>query len=308
MTSRPHPTGAPAALTKLKIAVIGPGGIGSTFASQLAEVGHEVTLVARPNSQRLNQLQRDGGVARIGGSTVPIRATGALDEEIFYDLIIVTTLAHQVKPLLDPLQRSRASWIHFMFNVFDPELLQQRVGASRCSFGMPFVMSKLDAEGRLDAKITSRKTLHSDRRWVQLFQNAAIPSTLEPDMASWLRSHVPMCVAMESISVAAQRRGNGASWKEAVSVARGLREGFKVVTALDHTLHASKKALAASPILVNAAMLWSISRVTSFRELLATGAQECRSLIDDVIQAGEKGDAISQAGVQALLKIKPGAD
>lgn len=52
----------------VKIAVSGPGGIGSTFAFQLARAGHEVTVVAR--TKRLAQLQRDGA-RRIARLTVP---------------------------------------------------------------------------------------------------------------------------------------------------------------------------------------------------------------------------------------------
>ena len=45
----------------LRIAIIGIGGIGSTFAFQLVRAGHhEVTAVARPGSRRLEQLKRDG--------------------------------------------------------------------------------------------------------------------------------------------------------------------------------------------------------------------------------------------------------
>ena len=51
-------------LTKLplSIAVIDAGKIGSTFAYQLARAGHDVTVIARPDSLRLQQLQRDQGI------------------------------------------------------------------------------------------------------------------------------------------------------------------------------------------------------------------------------------------------------
>ncbi len=53
--------------TPLSIAVIGIGGIGSTFAYYLARAGHDVTVVARPGSPRLQQLQREGGIVRDTG-------------------------------------------------------------------------------------------------------------------------------------------------------------------------------------------------------------------------------------------------
>ena len=52
----------------LRIAVLGAGRIGSTFAFQLARVGHhEVAVVARPGSTRFQQLRRDGGIVNIKG-------------------------------------------------------------------------------------------------------------------------------------------------------------------------------------------------------------------------------------------------
>lgn len=48
-------------LGPLRIAVIGIGGVGSTFSFHLARHGgHEVTVVARPGSARLGQLLADG--------------------------------------------------------------------------------------------------------------------------------------------------------------------------------------------------------------------------------------------------------
>ena len=41
------------AKSPLSIAVLGVGRIGSTFAYQLSRAGHEVTVIARPDSPRL---------------------------------------------------------------------------------------------------------------------------------------------------------------------------------------------------------------------------------------------------------------
>lgn len=289
----------------LSIAVVGPGGIGSTFAYYLAQTGHDVTVVARPGSPRLKRLQQDGGVIRTSGDRSAMRVLPQLDENAPYDLVIVTTPVHQLEPLIEPLKRSRAACIHFMFNVFDPEALRQRMAGQPCTFGMPFVMGSLDQAGRLDARISkSRKTLHSDQRWVDLFADAGVPSAFEPDMASWLRSHVPMCIAMESISVAAQQRGKGASWREARTVASGLRAGFNIITGLGYRLHPSKTRLSQTPVAFLSVMLWSVSRVASFRNLLATGVQECVDLIETVVTAARSKPALG-AEVATLQAMSP---
>ena len=290
----------------LSIALIGVGGIGSTFAYHLARAGHDVTVVARPNSTRFQQLQRDGGIVSKIGERAEMRIADALNEQATYDLVIVTTAAHQIEVLLPALQRSKAQCVHFMFNTFTPEHLQDALGPERCTFGMPFVMATLEQEGRLNFTVSaSRKTLHNDQRWVTLFAGAGIPSAFEADMPLWLRCHAPMCIAMESISVLGQQRGGGASWSEAMAVARGVHGGFAIIKGLGYRLYPSSKGwVDASPTPLFACMLWGLSRVTSFRELLATGKNECRALIDAVTTAAKTKPGLV-ADVDALMSIRP---
>src|ERR1700742_1408777 len=124
---------------RLTIAVVGAGGIGSTFAYYLAQAGHDITVVARPGSPRLQQLRRDQGVVTASGSRPAMQVADQLDEAVCYDLVVVTTLAHQVDAVLPALQRSVAKAVQFMFNNFEPERLSAAVGEQRSSFGMPFV-------------------------------------------------------------------------------------------------------------------------------------------------------------------------
>ena len=273
----------------LKIGILGPGKIGSTFAFQLARVGkHDVTVIARPGSERFRQLQRDGGVIDVNGDHADMVAVDTLDEDVPYDLLIVTLLDRQTQDMLPKLQRSKARSIQFMFNTFHPERLQEAVGTSRCAFGMPFVQATLDVDGKLKATIGAggQKTIMSEQHWVDVFDAAGLPAALEPDMPLWLRCHVPMCIAMESVAVAGMRRGGGASWGEAMTLARGAHEGFKLVKGLGFTIYPNaKKLIDASPIPVFAATLWSMSRIASFREVLSTGKSECRTLVDVLVAA-----------------------
>ncbi len=288
----------------LRIAVIGLGGIGSTFAFQLARNTHDVTAVARPGSARLEQLRRDGGVINIKDERAELLVIDKLDEGIAYDLVLVTLPAHQVAAVLPPLQRSAAKWIQFMFNTFDPEVLREAVGPHRCSFGMPFVQGSLDPNGRLTARIGAggQKTKMNDERWVELFNTAGLPAVFEPYMLLWLRCHVPMCVAFESVSVAGKRRGGGASWSEALTIARGLREGFTLIQRLGYRLYPSGKArLHSAPAWVSASMLWFVSRIPSFRELLATGRNECIALVDVLVSAAQNAKpAVAVARIEAM--------
>jgi len=295
----PEPT------TPLRIAVLGVGRIGSAFAFQLATAGHhDVTVIARPGSPRLAQLQRDNGIVTVKGERAGVHITDTLDEQTPYDLVIVTLLAFQVDAVLPALSRSAAKSIQFMFVTFDPERLRDVVGAERCAFGMPFVQSDFDSEGRLKATIGAggQKTIMSQQRWVDVFTAAGLPAALEPDMPLWLRCHVPLSIAFEAISVAGVRRGGGASWAEAVVIAQGVRESYALIRGLGYPIYPRTKArIAAAPTPVIAAVLWTMSRIKSFRELLATGVNECRALVDLLVSAAPQAKPpVKVATIQAM--------
>jgi 2-dehydropantoate 2-reductase len=132
-----------------------------------------------------------------------------LDEQVPYDLILVTLQVQQVDKVLAGLQRSSAKWIQFIFNNFEPERLRDAVGAERCSFGMPFVQATVDEHGRLNAKIgvAGQKSKMNHLGYVEIFNAAGLPAIFEPDMLLWLRCHVPLAAAFESVCVAGMRRG-----------------------------------------------------------------------------------------------------
>lgn len=292
----------------LRIAVLGVGNIGSAFAFQLARTGgHDVTVIARPGSVRLAQLERDQAIVDIKGERASVRVAGKLDEKTPYDLLVVTLLAHQAELVLPDLQRSAAGCIQFMFNTFQPERLQAAVGPERCAFGMPFVQATLDGDGRLKVAIGAggQKSIMSRQRWVDVFNAAGLPAALEPQMPLWLRCHVPLCVAFESVSVAGVRRGGGASWGEVLVLSRGVHASFALIKALGYDVYpAAKRRIDASPVWVMATMLWFMSRIRSFRELLATGAAECAALVDAMLLAAPL--AKTPVAISAIEAMKPG--
>jgi 2-dehydropantoate 2-reductase len=290
---------------RLRIAILGVGKIGSAFAFQLARAGsHDVTVIARPASRRLQQLQDDQAIVDSKGQRASVRVTDALDELSPYDLVIVTLLAHQVDAVLAALQRSAALCIQFMFVTFEPERLLAAVGPERCALGMPFLQAMLDQDGRLKATIGAggQKTLMSRQRWVDLFNAAGLPATLEPDMPLWLRCHVPLTVALESVAAAGERRKGGAAWSEAMRLAAGVHESFALIKGLGYPLYPRLKVRIDSvPAWVLAAVLWTFSRIRSARELLATGKDECRALVDAMLAAAPRAKPpVREARIEAM--------
>ncbi len=291
----------------LRIAILGVGKIGSAFAFQLARVGgHDVTVIARPDSLRLAQLQGDQAIIDTKGERASVWVAGTLDEETPYDLVIVTLLAHQTEPLLPALRRSTARCIQFMFNTFQPERLSAAIGSERCAFGMPFVQATLDGDGRLKATIGAggQRTIMSEQRWVDVFNAAGLPAALEPEMPLWLRCHVPLCVAFESVSVAGERRGGGASWGEALVLARGVHASFALIKSLGYDVYPqAKRRIDGSPTWAVAMLLWLMSRIRSFRALLATGKGECCALVDTMVSVAALARA--PVAVSDIKAMKP---
>ena len=294
-------------LQPLQIAVVGVGGIGSTFAFHLARTGHhDITAIARPGSVRLQQLQRDSGIVSVKGEHAHMRVAEALDERTPYDLVLVTLLDHQVDAVLPALRRSEAKSIQFMFNTFNPERLQASLGAARCSFGMPFVQATVNKDGKLYARVggTGQKSMMDHQGWVELFLDAGLPAIFEPKMLLWLRCHVPLCIAFESVSVAGMRRGGGASWKQSMVLARGIQESYTLIQRLGYQIYPSGKSwLKVSPAWGLAGILWLMSRVRSFRELLAIGANECRMLVDVLVAHASQAEP--RVSVDKILAMKP---
>ena len=265
---------------------------------------HEVTAIARPGSQRLRQLEHDCGVVNTKDERAEMHAVDRLGEQTAYDLVLVTLPEYQVKAVLSVLGRSSAKWIQFMLNTFDPERLQAAVGAGRCSFGMPFVQGSIDPNGRVNAKIGAggQKSIMDKQECCDLFNASGLPANVEPDMLLWLGCHAPMCIAFESASVAGVRRGGGASWSEAMAIARGMKESFTLIRRLGYPLYPTGKArLDASPAFVTGSMLWIMSRIPSFRKLLATGLNECQALVDVLVKASAQvKPAVMVARIEAM--------
>jgi len=283
----------------MKIAILGVGPIGSTFALHLARAGHEVTAIAR--GQRLAQLQGAQAIVAINGQRAAVRVAPALDPAVAFDLVLVTVLASQVDAVLPALRASAAKAVMFMFNTFDSlEPLREAGGPERFAFGFPAILASLK-EGELKSSVVAvgQTTLTTDAAWARVFTEAGIPTVVEPDVESWLRTHAAMVVPVAGVALLAHARGAGVSWADARRHALALREGFDLVRRLGYTLTPpAMAAMAQAPTAALTATLWALSRVKTVQELGAVGPGEPRSLLDAMVAAAPDHSA-------ALRAIRP---
>jgi 2-dehydropantoate 2-reductase len=82
----------------------------------------------------------------------------------------------------------------------------------------------------------------------------------------------------------------------------GVHAGLKPIEALGYDLYTSaKRRIAGSPTAAIAAILWFVSRIRSFRELLATGRDECCALIETVVAAAPRAKTpVDVSDIQAM--------
>lgn len=283
----------------MKIAIIGMGGIGSTFAFQFAQAGHEVTAVAR--GKRLEQLQREQAIVLNTGERMPVRVSVAFEPATAWDLVLVTVLAHQVDVLLPALANSVAKQIMFMFNTFEPlDRLRDAVGAERFSFGFPAILATIE-EGKLTTTIVKRAqtTIATDATWSKHFTAAGIPTAVEADMHNWLRTHAVMVAPVMTLLNIAYLRQSGVTWGEARQATDALVEGLALVRGLGNTLRpAAMRVLNWLPTPLIATLLWMVTRNSALRISGAAGTGEPRALIDIMIAA-------APGPTPALLAIRP---
>jgi 2-dehydropantoate 2-reductase len=283
----------------MNIAIVGGGRIGSAFAFRLARAGHSVTVVAR--GARLAALREAGAIATVNDERAPVQVAAELDVSVPYDLVLVTVLAHQVERLLPTLQASLAQTVMLMFNTFERlDRWRGALGAQRFAFGFPNMISFL-VEGKLRSLVDGpgMVTTLSNDKWAAEFQRAGFPTEVEPDMESFLRSHVAFYVPSLVAALLVWKRPSGLTWREAATLAAAMQEALSIVQGLGHTLKPKPVAwMARLPAFLLTVMTWAFARTRSLKDLGEFGPTEARNLID-AMAAAAPGKA------NKLLAIRP---
>ena len=290
----------PTTTQPLSIAIIGAGRIGSSFAYLLAKAGHDVTLIARPGSNRLAQISRDGGIVLTTGERATATIDDQLDEGRPYDAVFVTVLAHQVGPLLPALKRSKAGTVVFTFATPEADRLATAIGPDRAQFGFAGVLATLDADGRLDLTIQRVKAVMEDQRWVDLFTEAGAPAKRDPQLRTKLRGRATLTLAMESVTAMGMAHGRGANLAEARLGVRAIKGAAKILRASGDKSVGPGQA----PGLVLAGLLLWASRAP-FRTAVGNSDSEVKGLIDLYVAEARSLGGLEQS-IDALEALRPG--
>jgi len=283
----------------MKIAILGTGSIGSTFAFQLARHAHQVTVIAR--GKRLEQLQAEQAIVTVSGEREAVTVSAALDPAIDFDLVLVVVLDSQVEAVLPALKASAAKTVMFMFNTLQPfSVLREAVGPQRFAFGFPAINASL-TEGKLKFQAFSgpASSIASDAVWAKVFSAAGLPTVVHNDIQAWVHTHVALMVPLMSLGSLAHTRQAGVSWAEAQTYALALREGFALAQQPgDSVTPSALVILKRAPKSIVAALFWALSRLKIIRDIGELGPLEPRALIDRMLVAAPEHTS-------ALRAIRP---
>lgn len=205
----------------MRILVLGAGVIGSVYAGKLLEAGHEVVLLAR--GTRLADLQAHGLLleeADTGRQTVvPVTATGSVEPDDQYDLVLVPVRHDQLSetpPVLAAMS-SRSDVLFFGNTGGQSRELTEALG-DRVMFGFPAAGGVRDRALIRYVLIRQQKTMLGEpgratsarvRHLQTVFNAAGFPTKISANMNGWLAGHaafvVPIAFALYRVDVTAAR-------------------------------------------------------------------------------------------------------
>lgn len=134
----------------MKFAIYGAGGIGAYLGARLADVGHDVRLVAR--GDHLHALQRDGlRVESIQGDTsVNLPSTDDPADIGPVDYVLFTVKAYDTRDAaadLDPLIGPDTAVVSFQNGVDNEQWIADEVGESHVVGGVAYIFSTIKSPG-----------------------------------------------------------------------------------------------------------------------------------------------------------------
>lgn len=227
----------------------GAGNIGSLYAGLLSRVGHDVSILAR--GERLAAIAEAGIVLEDfttgKRTTARARPITELKADDNYDWILVAVGREHVFDVLPVLAENHTeSALFFGNSAAGPGALVEALGASRVLLGFPgaagipsdgavryLILKKADQPttlGELDGSESPRLQLIASA-----LKGAGFPVAVSRHIDAWLKTHVaeilPTAYALYMADADAERL---ARTRDAlVLMARGIREGYRVLSAAD---------------------------------------------------------------------------
>lgn len=190
----------------MRILILGAGVIGSVYAGQLLQAGHDVALVAR--GKRLRDLRAHGLVLRNAESSehleLAIEVLDAPARDARYDLVVVAVRCEQLSGTLPILAATTHVRDVLFFGNTAGHARGLIEGLGDCAlFGFPAAGGVLDGAAVRFVLIRQQKTMLGEpsgamssrvRRLQAVFTDAGFPTRLTADIDGWLLGHAAFVV------------------------------------------------------------------------------------------------------------------
>ena len=186
----------------MKIVILGAGVQGTVFAVRLAMVGHQVTLVSRPD--RATELRQEGATIqdlktmRIYAKVLPVLER--LPPDSAADMCLVTVRREQIETVLpDLVQAIAIPRIVFLVNHANGSgNLRTALGRSRTVLAFPGIAGYREGAMIRYLEIPQQPTVVEERApdVASLFREAGFPVDRVRDMDAWLQRHAVFITAM----------------------------------------------------------------------------------------------------------------
>ena len=189
-----------------RILVIGAGVIGSLYATKIAKNGGTVSILAR--GERFDQIKNDGLIIKSVRSgrmeKVSVNVIDVLEENDYYDFILVTIRSENLQEMYPVLKRNCSPNIVFMVN--NPHGTSEyinEIGRKRTLVAFPGAVGKIK-NGIVIYQLVSRfiqpttigdlSENRSNRVSVlkKIFRKAGFHVSINHDMNSWLINHLAL--------------------------------------------------------------------------------------------------------------------
>ncbi|WP_104524397.1 ketopantoate reductase family protein, partial [Blastococcus atacamensis] len=177
-------------MTFLRIAVLGPGGVGGLLAVLLARQGHTVTCLARPETAE--HLDRSGlrlTSDRFGELSAEVRGAEQLTDAV--DVLLVTTKATHLDAALDRVPAEvlgDAVVVPLLNGVEHMAVLRERYPSARVVAGTIRVFASRPAPGviRHDGQLVAVQLAPGAESLADALSAAGVDATVRPDEAGLL--------------------------------------------------------------------------------------------------------------------------
>ena len=194
--------------SKSRVLIYGAGVIGSIYAVNFANAGHDVFVYAR--GSRLHSLENKGLLYTENNSVkkAPVTVLDKVDHTSIYDYVFVAVRYEQIETALAELSTNNSPNIVTMVN--NPKGYihwENLIGKGRLIPAFPGAGGKIEEDilhfaltpkiiqattfGEVDGTVTDRL-----RALAQLFKSSQIPHSISKNMDAWQKSHLALVIPL----------------------------------------------------------------------------------------------------------------